>query len=211
MRQKLVVGLSIGIAALQGMATMALAVNRTVSGGANTGIAIATSDDNSIVGSTTAYTTLPGMTLSVNTPDGSDSILDIRFSAESACYGGDVGSPEWCSVQILVDGVQAIPNNCRNAMDFALDSTDNGSESSASWESHAMERWIRVAKGGAHRVLVQGAVTQFGSVAPTFWTGERNLTVETFPRIATAGGCPTTTGPTGPSRGQAPASPVADQ
>jgi hypothetical protein len=139
-----------------------------------------------------------------------DTILDIRFSAESACYGGDVGSPEWCSVQILVDGVQAIPNNCKNASDFAFDSTDNGNETNASWESHAMERWIRVAEG-THRVLVQGKATQFGSAPPTFWTGERNLTIETFPRIATTGGCPstTTTGPAG--KGQAPASPVADQ
>jgi hypothetical protein len=208
MRRKLFTGLAIGIAALLGMATMAVAVNRTAKGGANSGIVIATSDDNAAMSSTT-YTALPGMTASFTTPKDTITLLDIRFSAESACYGGDAGQPDWCSVRIMVDGGQANPNNCKNALDFAFDSSDNGSESAASWESHAMERFVSV-PGGTHRVVVEGAIRQFGTNADIFWTGERNLTVEMFPRLSVVSQtCPATTAPTGP--GQAPASPVTGQ
>src|SRR3954470_10681809 len=104
MRTKLFTGLAIGIAALLGMASMAVAVNRSAKGGANTGIVIATSDDNATMNSTT-YTGLPGMAASLTTPKDSITLLDIRFSSESACYGGDVDSPDWCSARILGDGI----------------------------------------------------------------------------------------------------------
>jgi hypothetical protein len=200
MYKKITVGIATVIAVLLGMATVALAVNKTATGGANNGIAVAVSDDNATTTGAT-YVNLPGMALTLTTPADSKTLLDIRFSAESACYGGDAGSPDWCTVQIMVDGQKAMPNNCGNSTDFAFDSTDNGAESSASWESHAMERLAFVA-GGTHRITVQGAVVSFGSAAPIFWTGERNLTVESFPRLTFAGpACPTS--PAAPAaRGQ---------
>jgi hypothetical protein len=99
----------------------------------------------------TTFADVAGATTTVTVPAGQEARLLIRFSAESACSGGT----GWCSVQILVDATGAAPNV---GADFAFDSTDAGAESSASWESHAMERTI-VVPAGVHVVKVQALVT----------------------------------------------------
>jgi len=137
-------------------------------------VAVATSDFNDVSNSSTTLNLIPGMKTRIFVPTGTQALLDIRFSAETACYGGGT-SPNWCVAEILVDGVEASPGD---GTDFALDSTDNGTESSASWESHAMERAIVVGEG-FHVVKVIGGVTDFtGSGTQTFWTGERTLVVQ---------------------------------
>ena len=137
-------------------------------------VAVATSDFNDTSTSTTTPTQLPGMKETIAVPANSRALLLIRFSAESACYGGGT-NPNWCIATIRVDGIEAAPATGR---DFALDSTDNGTESGASWESHAMDRSIVVGPG-LHTVVVMGSVTDFGATGTqTFWTGERSLTVE---------------------------------
>ncbi|MBV9487251.1 MAG: hypothetical protein JO246_14485 [Frankiaceae bacterium] len=137
-------------------------------------VVVAYDGPNSTVGSAPTPAPLPGMTVQITVPSGFTALLIARFSAESACYGGDAGQPEWCTATIKANGVEMSP---QTGSDFAFDSTDNGAESNASWESHAMER-VRRVPAGTYTVRVFGLTTLFGTSQPTFWTGERVLTVE---------------------------------
>ena len=78
---------------------------------------------------------------------GTGALINVHFSAESQCSGGgtDVG---WCGLQILVNGVEALPAPA----DYAFDSTNNGGEGFGSWEGHAMDRHLCIRNPG-------GAVT----------------------------------------------------
>jgi hypothetical protein len=139
-----------------------------------TAVAVATSDFNDTSTSTTSAALLPGMSATIRVPAGRQALVMVRFSAETACYGGGA-TYNWCIVAVRVDGVEASPGD---GADFALDSTDNGTESFASWESHSTDRSIVVGEG-KHTVEVLGYVTDFtGSGTQTFWTGERSMTVE---------------------------------
>jgi len=140
-------------------------------------IKLVASPDNSTVGSGTTPSLLPGMTTSITVPEGQRALVIARFSAESACYGGDAESPEWCIATMKVGNANMLPDT---GSDFAFDSTDNGSRTSFSWQSHAMERY-RTVSAGTYNVKVLASTTQFGSAPPTFWTGERELTVEVWP------------------------------
>jgi hypothetical protein len=84
-----------------------------------------------------------------------------RFTAESACYGTPGG---YCPVRIVYKNISTGAVTEFNPVvgtDFAFDSNDNGTESSASWESHAMSRSV-VLPAGNYQVYVQGAVTPTG-------------------------------------------------
>jgi predicted membrane-bound mannosyltransferase len=83
--------------------------------------------------------------------------------------------PDWCVVQLMANKAEMQPGD---GSDMAFDSTDNGSETSGSWESHATERFIK-RPAGTYTIRALGYVQQFGSTTPTFWTGEREMTVET--------------------------------
>ena len=78
--------------------------------------------------------------------------IDARFTAETACYGSTSG---WCSVRILIDGVEAEP---AVGTDFAFD--DAGT--STGWESHSVERVRAVTTAGTHTVTVQA--TEIGTL-----------------------------------------------
>lgn len=91
------------------------------------------------VGSTAIYAT-------------SGSFLVATFSGESACYG----AAGWCSVRILVDGVEADPVV---GTDFSFNSTDNGTETSSSWESHSIQRTKALTTIGSHSVVAQSYAT----------------------------------------------------
>jgi hypothetical protein len=56
-----------------------------------------------------------------------------RFTAESVCFGAS----GWCPVRILINGVEMDPVV---GTDFAFDSTEAGTASASSWESHAVDR-----------------------------------------------------------------------
>jgi hypothetical protein len=61
----------------------------------------------------------------------------VRFTAESACYGG----AGWCAARILVDGAEADPV-MSPPRDFAFDTT-NDNKATLKWmESHSMDRVI---------------------------------------------------------------------
>jgi len=57
---------------------------------------------------------------------------------------------------------------------FAFDSTNNGRDGIASWESHSVDRTLRVA-AGSYQVIVQEAVT---STTTIFRLDDWTLTVE---------------------------------
>jgi hypothetical protein len=75
-------------------------------------------------------------------------------------------------VRILVDGAEAKPASGAN---YAFDSTDNASETSASWEGHALERSTDVLTGGTYTVTAQWLVTDPGT---SFRLDDINMTVE---------------------------------
>ncbi|MDP9300380.1 MAG: hypothetical protein M3P43_05720, partial [Actinomycetota bacterium] len=106
-------------------------------------VKVATSAFNDTSTSTTTPTLVPGMSAKISVPVGRQALLMVRFSAETACYGGGANS-NWCIAEVLVDGNEAAPGD---GTDFALDSTDNGTESGGSWESHSMDRSIVVGAG----------------------------------------------------------------
>src|SRR5690606_863946 len=104
------------------------------------------------VGSSSANTSgglvdLAGATTNITVPDGFTATLEIDFAAESACSG-----TSYCSVVILVDGVEATP---AVGTDFAFDSSDAGGETSSSWESHATKRILTGVGAGSHTIQVQ--------------------------------------------------------
>jgi hypothetical protein len=102
------------------------------------------------------------------------SFLDMRFSGESTCYGGG-NDFAWCSLRILVDGVEANPVV---GIDFAFDSTNEGRETGNSWESHAIERYSNCLQPGQHIVTVEWASRDFNAAPPTFRLDDWTLAVE---------------------------------
>ncbi len=119
------------------------------------------------------FVDLPGASARIDLPgDVNRMLLVVRFSGESACFGG--AGAEYCSARITVDGTEALP---AAGTDFAFDATDAGSETATSWESHAMERTLTVGPG-PHAVLVQWMVT---SADTTFRLDDWTLVVEKFP------------------------------
>jgi hypothetical protein len=109
----------------------------------------------------TSFTGVPGTQTQVNVATGATMLLDIRYTAESVCVQPNQVTNGYCSVTIVVDGVQAEP---ASGSDFAFDSTDKGREGPGSLEGHAMERSLVVGQG-AHVVQVLARVvngaTQF--------------------------------------------------
>jgi hypothetical protein len=126
--------------------------------------------ENATSTSSTNYVNIPGAKVKVKVPHGHQALFLMRFSAESAC-SDSATTPDYCSVRILVDGQQAKP---ATGFDFAFDSTDNGTESFASWESHSMDRSL-VVGGGRHKVKAQYGTT---SSTTSFRVDDWSLTVE---------------------------------
>lgn len=126
----------------------AYAVTTTKSGTAVARTVIHTQDTPATF-TTAAFTTVGSTVVFAN----SGNHILVRFSAESHCSG--IAGSGWCSVRILVDGVEADP---AADADFAFDSTENGTKPSASWVSASMERARTVTFSGNHTITVQAAV-----------------------------------------------------
>ena len=109
-----------------------------------------------------------GLSATVTIPAGRTGGVEIGYTAESACYGGVVG--DWCVVTLLIDGapVDTAGSN------FAFDSTDNVTESSASWESHAMTRVSADLPAGTYVITAVSSVDG----TPTFRLDDMVLTAE---------------------------------
>lgn len=138
--------------------------------------------------SSSAYVTY--MTVFVPVPPRRAVLINADFMAETACYGGGT-DPAWCRARINIGGVEANPKADADPSTFALDSTDRGTETDASWEGHAMSRCrvVRNASGVTISVPVQVRlrVQDFNAAPPTFWVDDSKLEA----RAHTAGaGCP---------------------
>jgi hypothetical protein len=119
----------------------------------------------------TTWVNVPGASAVFYSPANHRDLWNARFTAESACYGG----AGWCSVRILLNGVEMEPSS---GTDFAYDSTDANTKSSSSWQSHAMERsrpFLSGLIGQFVTVQVQYAVT---NAAITFRLDDWHLAVE---------------------------------
>jgi hypothetical protein len=140
-KRKILATAAVAAAIIASTAGVAVAAFTTKSGGAISRVSILTQSTPDTY-STTSWHTIG--TTSVSAPR--RAIILARFTAESSCYGGR----GWCSVRILIDGVEAEPVA---GIDFAFD--DN--EGLVNWESHSVERSRRVTGSGSHSVAVQVA------------------------------------------------------
>jgi hypothetical protein len=128
---------------------------------------------------------LPGAETKIVIPPGRSALVNVAFTAESACYENGSSAPNWCEVRVMVDGVEAAPAASSFPPDtYAFDSTDSGSENNSSWESHAMDRHKCVdnSDGDVTKVVsvnVDWKVTNFdGGAAPNFWLDDWSMSVE---------------------------------
>jgi hypothetical protein len=138
--------------------------------------------------SSSAYVTY--MTVLVPVPPARTVLINADFMAETACSGGGT-DPAWCQARINIGGIEANPKTDADPSTFALDSTDSGTETDASWEGHAMSRCraVRNASSVTINVPVQVRlrVQNFDATPPTFWVDDSKLDA----RAHTAGaGCP---------------------
>jgi hypothetical protein len=160
----------IGVAVLAtlivgGAVSVALAVTNVTSGGAIGAVKVKRSTD-AITTTSITDVDVPGASTTIRVPSGHKGLILARFSAESLCDGGTAGN--WCSLRILVGGVEAQP---AAGLNFAFD-TDVASDDI--WEGHSMDR-SRVVGAGLKTVKVQWAVTD---AATTFRLDDWSLTVE---------------------------------
>jgi hypothetical protein len=132
-------------------------------GAAAWGVATRTGTDPQTT-SSTSFVDLTGASATINVPGPGNGLIVARFSAESQC-----SSINWCSVQILLDGVEMEP---ASGMDFRFGDSQGGNPAGA----HAMDR-SRVIGPGNHTVVVQYAV----KVTGTFWLDDWSLTIERAP------------------------------
>jgi hypothetical protein len=139
-------------------------------------------------------------------PPQTEVLINVGFSAETACYGGDV-IDNWCEAAITIGGTEGHPMASTYGPDtFAMASTDRGSATAGSWESHAFtrHRCMRNTTNAplAVPVAVNWKVTNFAGMPPTFWVDDSALVVEM------ARGCSESQAPDGGRRGayQPPAS-----
>jgi hypothetical protein len=152
----LLVGSAVGVAVAGGTETRAgtvikaVKILRSESGGD-----VDLSGSSPVVGSTT-----------IGVPAGTKAILLITFSAETSCYDAS----GWCGLDILVNGSPAFPDG-----DFAFDSSDGGTESQNSYESHSIQRSTNILNPGSYTVTAQ---FYNGSGGPTIWWDDWQLTVE---------------------------------
>jgi hypothetical protein len=129
-------------------------------------------------GNDTSFVDIPGATVFV--PSGSSRLIMARYSAESVCSGGSGNA--YCSVKIVArnETTGAITElGPTSDGGFAFDSTDGGRETSVSWESHSMDRSVRLGEGSyfitAQRRSVPGPGT---TTPPTFRLDDWSFTVE---------------------------------
>ncbi|MEZ5167631.1 MAG: S-layer homology domain-containing protein [Acidimicrobiales bacterium] len=106
-----------------------------------------------------------GLSASVTIPAGHTGVIEVVYSAESACYNG--GSGGWCKITLKNNGAPVGDG------DFAFDSSDGGTEGSASYESHAM---VRVTEELGAGTYVFTAESSLGNSNPTFRLDDMTLT-----------------------------------
>jgi hypothetical protein len=119
-----------------------------------------------------AWANIPGASVNLTIPAGHTDTILARFSGESLCWG----MAGWCQLRILANGVEL---DAQGGVDFAFDSSDNNTETAASWASHAIERYRRITNTAnvpvAVNVVVQYKVSAAGL---NFRVDDWNFTVQ---------------------------------
>ena len=134
-----------GMAARSALAGSVTTVTKTAGAVVNVK-ALGSTGSTTVLGSS-GWKDVPGSATAIAVPAGHKMLVNTRFTAESACFG----SASICPVQVLIGGVAAGPANGSN-VDF--DSSEGGTESSASWESHSIDRSL-ILGPGTYPVKVQ--------------------------------------------------------
>jgi hypothetical protein len=167
----LLVSLAVGLILGSGVA---LAVVTVVNGGTIDQVIIARSNVTQTT-SSPSFVNIPDTQVSpVVVPTGTTRLVMARFSAESVCYGSFGG---WCTIRIVAQ------NNATGAItelqpvsgNFAFDSPD-GTPAEINWESHSMDRSIRLA-AGTYTIRSQWAFVD-PSPGSNFRIDDYSLTVE---------------------------------
>lgn len=99
-------------------------------------------------------------------PAGADVVA--RFSAESYCE-----QVAWCSVRILVDGVEMAGGS---GSSFAFDDGDPSSR----YEAHSMDRYAENLAAGSHVFDVQTYLFPSGATSPFFRVDDMTLVLQTI-------------------------------
>lgn len=149
--------------------------------------------------SNTTFANVPGTLTSVFVPGGTTVLVSVAYSAESACYGGGVGNPNWCELQVLIGGVEGSPQASTFGGDtYAFTTTDRGAASPDSWRGHALSRHRCITNTGnaplAVPIAVQSKIVQFGTEPSTLWLDDSAMVIEM------TRGCTVTNTPNGASR-----------
>jgi hypothetical protein len=135
-------------------------------------------DDVAKVTIAAGFIPVPNAVCTVPILPGRTALINARFHAESACFGGAAGG--WCSTRILIGGVPGEPNEPGASFDFAFDSTDSGDETVTSWEARAMERHRCVRNPSLVTTLIVPVQVQWRVVGAgvNFRLDETSLAVE---------------------------------
>lgn len=128
---------------------------------------------------------LPGASTTIFVPPQSIVLVNVGFDAETRCSGGGTQA-SWCELRINIGGVEGSPQSSTSVGTFAMDSTDQGSETASSWESHAVtrHRCVRNTTNTPLAVTVQvdWKISNFAPAAgvnpPEFWIDDSSLVVE---------------------------------
>ncbi len=116
-----------------GVARSTLAIPVTRHGNGIKKVEVVTETAANTIATNSAYSVdLPGASASIQIPEGVESLILVRFSAESACYGRVTG---WCSVRIFVGSTEAAP---KVGDSYAFDSVNR--DGAEDYEGHAVER-----------------------------------------------------------------------
>jgi hypothetical protein len=97
--------------------------------------------------SSTSFVPVASSTVTVDVPPGTSARIVARFSGESVCYAAS----GFCSIRLMIDTNNDGSFDAEMAPaaggEYAFDSSDVNSESSSSWEGHAVERWATISRG----------------------------------------------------------------
>jgi hypothetical protein len=176
MRRTIVLIASMAVAVILGSG-VAFAVITVASGGPIDQVRIVR-QDTAFTTSSTSFVDIPNTQVGISVPAGTTRLILARFSAESTCVGGSGFPPlHACSIRIVAvnAGSGAITElQPASGLDFAFDSTDANTESIGSWESHSMDRSLRL-EAGRYIIRPQAAVT---NSATRFTLDDYSFTVE---------------------------------
>ena len=121
-----------------------------------------------------AFVPLAGAEATVEIPAGGAGYILATFTAESTCTASG-----YCKVRLMIDSngddvfTEMFP---AQGADYGFDSSDNGTETGASWESHSIQRYETMSRGCTCTVRVERATS---SATGVFRTDDWLLTVQT--------------------------------